>query len=100
MEAERNGCFREVLDALFRAYFSDGLDIGRVDVLVEIGRREGMDPTEAKAALDVDLHRETVLEKRREAERAGVTRSPALVWLGRVLEGYPDDEKLTNFLAP
>ena len=97
--AEKEGCSLEIHDSLFRAYLSEGRDIGRVDVLVDLARKHGLDPMETKAALDVDAQRESVLEKRQRALDAGVTRPPTLVWQGRRMDGYPDDRTLREFLA-
>lgn len=98
-EAEKRGCFREIHETIFRAYLLEGLDIGRVDVLVDLGRRHGMDPRETKAALDVDVHRDRVLERRREVLQMGVTGTPALIWEGRRMDGYPDRMSLEEFLG-
>ena len=98
-QAHGKGCFREIHDALFRAYLSQGLDIGRVDVLVDLARQLGLDPTETKAALDVDLHGEAVVKGRKEALEVGIERPPTLLWQGRLLEGYPEETVLREFLA-
>ena len=97
--AEAGGCFRETHDTLYRAYLSEGMDIGRVDVLVNLARKNGLDPRETKAALDVDLHRESVLGKRNDALDLGVRSTPTLLWQGRKMDGYPDDQTLREFLA-
>ncbi len=97
--AEKEGCFPEIHDSLCRAYLSKRMDIGRVDVLVDLARGHGLDPLKTKVALDVDLHREAVLKKRQEALDVGVTRPPALLWQGRRMDGYPDDRTLGEFLA-
>jgi predicted DsbA family dithiol-disulfide isomerase len=98
-QARQEGCFPEIHEALFRAYLFEGQDIGRIDILVELARRHDMDPTGTKAALDVDLHGDSVLQKRREGLEEGLTRPPALLWRGRTLEGYPDADALEMFLA-
>ena len=69
--AEKEGCFLEIHESLFRAYLSEGRDIGRVDVLVDLARKSGLDPMEIKAALDVDAERDSVLERRKRALEAG-----------------------------
>jgi len=99
LQAKSKACFREIHDTLFRAYLVDGLDIGRVDVLVELAAGHGLDAMETKAALDVDAHDSAVEEARATAREAGVEGPPTLVWLGRVLAGYPDREELARFLA-
>lgn len=97
--ARKEGCFPEIHLSLFRAYLLEGLDIGRIDVLVELARRGGMDPLETKVALDVDLYREAVLERRKEALGEGVTRPPSLLRQGERLDGFPDEGVLAEFLA-
>ena len=96
---KKKGCFEEIHDALFEAYLLEGRDIGRVDVLVEMAGRAGMDERDVKVALDVDSHLEAVLGARGEALDLGVRRPPTLLWMGRRLEGYPDDATLEGFLA-
>jgi predicted DsbA family dithiol-disulfide isomerase len=97
--AKSKGCFREIHDTLFRAYLVEGLDIGRVDILVSLARKQGMDGGETKAVLDVDQGAETVAAKRQEALEQGVFRTPTLFRPGRQLRGYPDDRTLREFLA-
>lgn len=97
--AAAKGCFREIHDTLFRAYLVEGVDIGRVDVLVELAARHALDPKETKAALDIDLHGSSVMEARQAALDMGVREVPTLLWLGRRLEGYPDQANLARFLA-
>ena len=93
------GCFREIHDTLFRAYLVEGLDIGRVDILVSLARRHRLDESETKAVLDVDQEAETVTAKRQEALEQGVSRTPTLFWHGQQLRGYPDEKRLRDFLA-
>lgn len=97
--ARKKDCFQKIHDALFRAYLVEGLDIGRVDILVSVAREQGLDASETKAILDVDQEAEAVSAKREEAREAGVTQTPTLVWLGKMLSGYPDDGTLGAFLA-
>jgi predicted DsbA family dithiol-disulfide isomerase len=40
--------------AIYRAYWQHGRDIGRIDVLVEIGREIGLDASRLRVALDID----------------------------------------------
>lgn len=87
-----------VLSAIFDAFFQEGRDIGRIDVLVDIAASAGFDRTETKAVLDVDRHEETILGSRRRALEAGVTDVPCRVAGGRVVEGFPDLTDLGTFL--
>jgi predicted DsbA family dithiol-disulfide isomerase len=98
VHAKDNGCFRDIHDALFRAYLQEGRDIGRVDVLVEIGRSGGLDPGETKAVLDVDRNTQAVEEGRVRAAEMGILRVPTLWIDGRMLADYQEDEALRGFL--
>lgn len=85
--ARERDCFRAVRRALFRAHFVDHIDIGRIDLLLEIARGAGLDGSEAKAVLDVDRYTATVISHRRDALEEGVRDVPVLVQPGRRLEG-------------
>lgn len=70
--AAQRGMFQAVHDAMFRAYFVDGRDIGRIDVLVELGVELGLDRTEVKVTLDIDQWTERVVGEEREGLERGV----------------------------
>lgn len=97
--ADEQDCFPEIHESLFRAYLSEGLDIGRIDVLVTIAKTAGLDPMETKAALDVDQFSHSIAHRRSEAIGMGVARVPTLLLGGRRLEGLPTLERLTEFLG-
>lgn len=97
--ARMKGFFQEIHETLFHAYLVEGLDIGRVDILVSLARKQGMDASETKAVLDIDQYLEPVEAKRQKAREQGVTQTPTLVWMGQPLSGYPDDGTLREFLA-
>jgi predicted DsbA family dithiol-disulfide isomerase len=65
--------------ALFAANFADGRDIGRIDVLVEIGAALGLDASELKVVLDVDAFSARVAAEQDAARRAGVQGVPTIV---------------------
>lgn len=94
-EADR---FAIVHERLYRAYFVDGRDLGRVDVLVEIGEEAGLDRTAVKAALDVDRHLATLKEERSRAERLEVRGVPTLLGRDRKLEGFHRRPEIHTFL--
>jgi predicted DsbA family dithiol-disulfide isomerase len=77
--AEQKGSGRAMRQALFAAYFGEGRDVGRIDVLVELAAALGLDATEAKVVLDVDTFSGAVDADRVLAERIGITAVPALV---------------------
>ncbi len=83
---------------LFDAFFREGLDIGRVDVLVELAVAQGLDRTRTKAVLDVDRHAAAVVEARAEARSLGVREVPSLTVDGRLLQGFHNRDALRTFL--
>jgi predicted DsbA family dithiol-disulfide isomerase len=84
--------------AVFDAYFVAGHDIGRIDVLVEVGRSAGLDVTETKAVLDVDRFEADVTAARDRAASAGVGDAPVLVLGAARLEGFHNRSTLGTFL--
>lgn len=98
LHAEEKGRFPEMREALFRAFLSEGRDLGRVDVLVELAGGCGLDPTEAKATLDVDRYAAEVVRLRSDGEARGVRGVPTLVAGDRYLDGIPSITELRAFL--
>lgn len=84
---------------LFRAHFEEGLDLGRVDVLVRLAEQEGLDRSEVHAVLGVDRFSPEVDDLRRQALEGGVRGVPTLVLGGSRLEGFPGVDALRRFLA-
>ena len=78
-QAAERGLGRAMREALFAAYFGDGRDIGRVDVLVELAAALGLDATETHVVLDVDRHGGAVDADAMLARRLGIDAVPALV---------------------
>lgn len=66
-------------DAIFAAYFAEGRDIARIDVLVELGAALGLDPSELKVVLDVDTFAPRIRAEQQAAREAGVEGTPTLV---------------------
>ncbi len=85
--ARERDCLHAVRRALFRAHFIDRIDIGRIDLLVEVARRAGLDASETRAVLDVDRYTVAVLGNRSKALTQGVAEVPALVLNEGRLEG-------------
>ena len=98
LHAAEQGLETPMHEEIFSARFRDGADIGRIDVLVAAARKVGLDPSESKAVLDVDKHRDRVVELRREAEAAGVQRVPTLRSGHMNLEGAASIGELRHFL--
>ncbi len=100
LHAEEKGMGARAHRALFEAFLRQGLDIGRVDVLLRVAGGLGLDVTEAKAVLDVDRFAGSVARSRREAATLGITDPPALASNGRVLRGFHIRDRLRTFLCP
>jgi len=98
--ARARGAEPAARSAIFRAYFVEGADIGRIDVLVDVGRAVGLDVTGTKAVLDVDRHQEDVLAARRQAAEADAEAPPLLLFGAARLEGFHNRVTLSTFLAP
>lgn len=97
--AREKGCFDRVHQALFRTFHLEGRDIGRVDVLVSLGRDAGLDLTETKAVLDIDRLAPDLEAVRMEGEALGVRGVPSLVLGDDIAEGVLSTSELKTFLA-
>jgi len=69
----------DMVEALFRAYFLDGRDIGAVSELAAIAAEAGFDDAAAAAWLASDRGREAVIAEDRAARRAGIEGVPCFV---------------------
>jgi len=85
-------------DALFRAYFVDGRNIGDAQVLLEIAQQVGLDQAKArevlekrtfKAAIDADWHK---------SRQYGVTGVPTFVHHGKGVVGAQPYEALVELI--
>jgi predicted DsbA family dithiol-disulfide isomerase len=88
-------------DGLFRARFSDGEDLGRVDVLVGLaGGALGLDAGEIHTLLGIDRYEGVLDEERARLLGDGIRGVPTLRWVGGggMLEGYQGVESLEAFL--
>lgn len=84
--------------ALFDAFFLEGKDLGRVDVLVRLALDLGLDYGEVKAVLDIDKFTAGVEEERAEARGLQVGSTPVLLRGRDRLEGWPGQAALQTFL--
>jgi predicted DsbA family dithiol-disulfide isomerase len=72
-----------LVNRLFAAYFEEGLDIGRPDVLISLGREAGLGEPEAKSALDGEASLEAVLDLEDAGIRMGIRGVPFFVLAGK-----------------
>ncbi len=66
-----------VMEAVFRAYFTEGADIGRVDVLADLAAASGMDREAVLGFLRGDMLDAEVRAADRQAREAGVNGVPS-----------------------
>jgi predicted DsbA family dithiol-disulfide isomerase len=68
-----------VVEALFRAYFLDGRNIGEIGVLVEVADEAGLDRLEAAEYLTGEWERANVEAEDRAGRQAGITGVPTFI---------------------
>jgi predicted DsbA family dithiol-disulfide isomerase len=68
-----------VVEALFKAYFEDGRNIGDDDVLIDAAGRSGLDPEIIRRLLSGDADRDTVTAEIDQARQMGVTGVPCFI---------------------
>ena len=69
----------KIHDALFRAYFVDGLNLAQGDVLLDVAKAVGLDGEEAARALDERPYRSAVDADWQRSRQLGVTGVPTFV---------------------
>ena len=72
----------EIVEALFRAYFLEGEDIGEINVLVEIARAAGLKETDARIHLTGEEGIKETKAEAWEAKRLGISGVPCFVFNG------------------
>ena len=77
--ARRHGKFREYNDALFRAFFQRGEDIGNTDELTRLASDTGLPGDDLRQALATDLYLDKVLADEREAKKLRLRGVPAFI---------------------
>ncbi|TLX58332.1 DsbA family oxidoreductase [Stutzerimonas nosocomialis] len=76
--ARERGCFDTVHEALFRAYFEEGRDIGEEVVLLELAQELGLDTDALKQAIDTGLYLEDLFADRQLAETLDTSVLPVI----------------------
>ncbi len=77
--ARDNGKYYSFHERVFRAYFTDLLDIGDTKILFKLARDVGLDPYELKRSLDEGLYRTRIEAAVTEAARYRITAVPTFV---------------------
>lgn len=89
----------DVVDALFRAYFEQGRDIGDRETLAAIAGEVGFDPAEARAFLDSGEAADLVRREIGMAQEIGVQGVPFFIFGGRyAVSGAEQAETLASAL--
>lgn len=93
--AARQGHMGEMADAVFRAYWQDGRDIGQVAVLCETAAAVGLDAAALQACLEQRSLQAEVGEQLALGRKLGIQAVPTFVVGGRyLLQGLVDVEDL------
>jgi predicted DsbA family dithiol-disulfide isomerase len=93
--ARERGRFDAMHNALFRAFFEEGHDIGDVEVLLDIGGSVGLDREGLRVALDEGRYTEKVVADERLATRLGVDSVPTM-FVTREGASLEEAEKITG----
>ncbi|MAB09785.1 MAG: disulfide bond formation protein DsbA, partial [Hyphomonas sp.] len=86
-------------EALFRAFFHDGRDIGDQGVLVDIARQIDLDPTIVADLLSTDADVVTVRAEEKYFREVGITGVPTYIANRQfAAQGAETPEKLARFI--
>ncbi|MDO9502405.1 DsbA family oxidoreductase [Falsiroseomonas sp.] len=97
--ADRHGVAADAVDALFQAYFCEGLDIGELSVLVTIAADLGMDAGATRRLLSGNAETEAVHADNLRAHRLGINGVPCFVVQGRhAIAGAQEPEVIERLL--
>ena len=77
--ADQHGCQDVVVEALFRAYFSEGQDIGNHKTLIDVGAEAGLDRHAVETMLDCDEGMDAIANARGMSQRYGVDGVPFFI---------------------
>jgi predicted DsbA family dithiol-disulfide isomerase len=78
--AKEHGRFDQFHHAVFEAYFSQGKDIGSIEVLKKIGQGVGLDADALGKALQSGSYRRILGEAKDESARLGITAAPTFLF--------------------
>ena len=94
-----NGTNPRIVETLFFEYFIEGLDIGRQDVLQEIGARDGLDGDAIGAYLNSEEDIDFVYDENTRAHRMGVNGVPAFVFNEKmIISGAQEPQILARMI--
>ncbi len=96
--AKRHNKFYEFHDAIYRAYFDDGEDIGDIKVILDIAGRVGLDKEGLKIYLQDKEASIKVSESSLDAEEMGITGVPAFIIEDEIIVGAQPYETMKQII--
>jgi predicted DsbA family dithiol-disulfide isomerase len=96
--AESKGDGESFHEAVFRAYFVDGINIGKVDELVALAKSIGLPEKGTRSVLESRTFREAVDSDWLRSRTLGITAVPTFVVDHRTVVGFQPYEVLEQFL--
>jgi predicted DsbA family dithiol-disulfide isomerase len=78
--AKERGVQNEVKEQLFKAYYTDGKDVGDKDVLIRVGESVGIPEAEISAMLESDKYINEVRQDQYQAQQLGANGVPFFVF--------------------
>lgn len=98
--ATERGRAEETVEALYAAHFTDGVDLGSRDALVELAVTVGLDESEVRDHLDSPAGRREVAADLAAAQQLGVSSVPTFVLAGKyAVTGAQEPETLLAALS-
>ena len=85
-------------NAVFRAYFADGLNIADIAVLKELCQGLGLDPHEAERVLAEQTYKKAVSDDWLYSRKLGVTAVPTFIAAGKNVVGAQPYETLEKMV--
>lgn len=77
--AQREGRQEEAVETLFRAYFTEGANIGQVETLVGLAEAMKLDPTTVRAFLESNTDEDTIRAEDKFARQIGIQGVPCFI---------------------
>jgi predicted DsbA family dithiol-disulfide isomerase len=96
--AESQGKGEQFHEAMFRAYFVEGINIGKTDELVRLAGAIGLPKAQARAALDSRSFKQAVDADWKRSNALGITAVPTFVVNNAKLVGAQPYEALEQFV--
>lgn len=96
--AKEMGKFNEFHEAIFKANFEDGENIGDIDVLLTIAQSIGFNKEELSQYLDDQKNLKAIDESSAQAKKLGITGVPSFIINNKMVVGAQSTEVLKEFI--